>query len=181
VGRAHSNLILDTRTYEVEFINGQNAELAANVIAHNMFAQCNSKGNTYSYPVSSITEKMTLQLKRRICISNTGQICIRGKPQKEWSPCVEWKDGSTSWEHLANLKESNPVEVADFTTAHGLDTEMQSPDGYRFPSNAETKSSPPSTNAIINGHLNLVSKYQKCTMITSELTKKMGTRFGKMP
>ena len=123
VGRAHSNLILDTRTYEVEFINGQNAELAANVIAHNMFAQCNSKGNTYSYPVSSITEKMTLQLKRRICISNTGQICIRGKPQKEWSPCVEWKDGSTSWEHLANLKESNPVEVADFTTAHGLDTE----------------------------------------------------------
>ena len=123
MGRAHSNLILDTRTYEVEFINGQNAELAANVIAHNMFAQCNSKGNTYSYPVSSITEKMTLQLKRRICISNTGQICIRGKPQKEWSPCVEWKDGSTSWEHLANLKESNPVEVADFTTAHGLDTE----------------------------------------------------------
>jgi hypothetical protein len=34
------------------------------------------------------------------------------KTTKCWHLCVEWKDGTTSWERLAYLKESNPVEVA---------------------------------------------------------------------
>ena len=46
------------------------------------------------------------------------------KTTQGWSLCVEWKkDGSTSWERLASLRESNPVEVADYASAHGLDTE----------------------------------------------------------
>jgi hypothetical protein len=32
---------------------------------------------------------------------------------KGWHLCVEWKDGLTSWEILAELKESNPIEVTD--------------------------------------------------------------------
>jgi hypothetical protein len=47
VGRANANPILDTRTYEVEFPVGQTAELAANVIAQNMYAMCNIEGNQY--------------------------------------------------------------------------------------------------------------------------------------
>ena len=39
--------ILDTCTYDVEFMDGQKAELAANVIAQNMFAQCNIEKNQY--------------------------------------------------------------------------------------------------------------------------------------
>jgi hypothetical protein len=45
------------------------------------------------------------------------------KTTKGWSLCVEWKDDSTSWERLANLKESNTVEVADYVLVHGLDAE----------------------------------------------------------
>lgn len=45
------------------------------------------------------------------------------KTTKGWYLCVEWKDGSTSCEQLADLKESNPVEVADYAVAHGIDTE----------------------------------------------------------
>jgi ribosomal protein L31E len=37
--------------------------------------------------------------------------------------CVEWRDGSTSWESLADLKESNPVEVAEYAIAKGIDQE----------------------------------------------------------
>ena len=33
---------------------------------------------------------------------------------------VEWKDGSTLWEKLADLKELSPIEVADYTTASNL-------------------------------------------------------------
>jgi len=35
--------------------------------------------------------------------------------------CVQWKDGSTSWERLADLKESYPIEVAEFAVSRGLD------------------------------------------------------------
>ena len=46
-GTANSNPILDTRTYEVEFPDGDVAEYAANVIAENMYAQCDAEGNQH--------------------------------------------------------------------------------------------------------------------------------------
>jgi len=39
-GRRNDNPLLDTRTYEVEFPDGEVSEYAANVIAENMWAQC---------------------------------------------------------------------------------------------------------------------------------------------
>jgi hypothetical protein len=45
IGRANSNPILDTRTYDVEFPDGQIAEVSANVIAQNMYAMCDVEGN----------------------------------------------------------------------------------------------------------------------------------------
>ena len=42
---------------------------------------------------------------------------------KGWKLCVKWKDSSTSWERLADLKESNPVEVAEYAMANGVDAE----------------------------------------------------------
>lgn len=36
---------------------------------------------------------------------------------------MEWKDGTTSWERLADVKESNPVELAEYAMAHGIDGE----------------------------------------------------------
>ena len=45
------------------------------------------------------------------------------KTTKGWELCVEWKDGSTTWERLADLKESNPVEVAEYAVAQGIHDE----------------------------------------------------------
>ena len=42
------------------------------------------------------------------------------KMTKGWYLCVEWKDGTTSWEKLADLKESYPVQVAEYATAQGI-------------------------------------------------------------
>ena len=46
-GVRNQNPILNTRTYEVEFPNGEVAGYAANVIAENMFAQCDAEGNQF--------------------------------------------------------------------------------------------------------------------------------------
>ena len=36
---------------------------------------------------------------------------------------MQWKDGSTSWVPLKDLKESNPIEVAEFAIAHRIEHE----------------------------------------------------------
>jgi hypothetical protein len=45
------------------------------------------------------------------------------KTTKGWNLCVEWKYGTTRWERLTDLKESNPVGVAEYASAKSfLDT-----------------------------------------------------------
>jgi DeoR/GlpR family transcriptional regulator of sugar metabolism len=59
--------------------------------------------NTYSSQKSQVTRK-------------TQQPC----PLKM---CVLWKDSSTSWEPLKDLKESDPVQVAEYVVANKLVSE----------------------------------------------------------
>jgi hypothetical protein len=35
--------------------------------------------------------------------------------------CCQWKDGSTSWENLADLKESHPIETTEYAMTKGID------------------------------------------------------------
>ncbi len=45
VGLANSNPILDTRTYIIDFDDGDQTELTANLIAESLFSQCDPDGN----------------------------------------------------------------------------------------------------------------------------------------
>ena len=36
---------------------------------------------------------------------------------------TDFIDGTTSWARLADLKESNPIEVAEYAVANGIDKE----------------------------------------------------------
>ena len=87
--KPHCNPILDTRMYEVEFMDGQKTELAANVIAQNMFAQCDSKGIVDHRKGQSAIKKEYMYIEHGSNIQP--RIITKG-----WSLCVEWKDGSTS-------------------------------------------------------------------------------------
>ena len=56
------------------------------------------------------------------------QTSIQGRPVTNksttgWQICYQWKDGSTSWEKLFNLKESHPVQTVEFAVAKGIDHE----------------------------------------------------------
>ena len=37
-----------------------------------------------------------------------------------WQLCIQWKDCSTSWEKLSNLKELHPVECEEYAVSQGL-------------------------------------------------------------
>ena len=45
IGTADDNLILDTRMYEVEFMDGTKQSLSANYITENVFAKVDQDGN----------------------------------------------------------------------------------------------------------------------------------------
>ena len=50
---------------------------------------------------------------------------LKGKLQmkrscKGWKLCVQWKDGSTSWEKLSDFKERNPTESAEYAVTAGI-------------------------------------------------------------
>jgi hypothetical protein len=55
-------------------------------------------------------------------------VCTDGKTYLKcttigWQLCCQWKDGSTSWEKLADLKESHPIETAEYVKFLGIDHE----------------------------------------------------------
>jgi hypothetical protein len=58
IGIVDQNPLLDTRIYEVEYSDGQNASLSANIIAENMFAQVDDEGNRFQL-LSEITDHRT--------------------------------------------------------------------------------------------------------------------------
>ena len=45
------------------------------------------------------------------------------KITKGWYLCVKWKDDSTSWVPLKDLKQSNPLEVSEYAVAKKLVSE----------------------------------------------------------
>jgi hypothetical protein len=55
-------------------------------------------------------------------ISHNGTKRIR-QTTYGWQLLVKWKDGSKQWVPLSVLKASNPVDVAEYAKARGIDTE----------------------------------------------------------
>ena len=41
-------------------------------------------------------------------------------PQRDGSCASKWRDGSTSWEKLSDLKESHPIEVAEYAVSQDI-------------------------------------------------------------
>jgi hypothetical protein len=49
--------MLDTRTYDIEFPDGHIDEYTANIIAKNMYAQCDNEGNQFNFPEIIVDHK----------------------------------------------------------------------------------------------------------------------------
>ena len=93
---------------------------ATNVITENMWAQCDSQGNQHLLLKEIIDHRR--QDDEGASVRGHNNQGIR-QNTKGWKLCIAWKDGMTSWEPLKQLKESNPVEVAQYAVAKGIDKE----------------------------------------------------------
>ena len=117
----NANPILDTRVYEVEFPDEHVDEYAANVIAEHMYSQVDSERHHFM-----IMDEIVDHEKDGSAVAADDQcITVNGrqhshKTTKGWKFCIQWMDGSTSWEALKDLKESNPVEIAEYAVSNKL-------------------------------------------------------------
>ena len=121
---SQENPIIDTRQYIVELNDGDEAELAANVIANKMYTQCDPGENQYVLLDSLIdfcrsTTALYYDDQKVTANDRTHYRCSTAV----WQMCCQWKDGSTSWCKLSDLKESHPIETAEYAVAQGLDGE----------------------------------------------------------
>jgi hypothetical protein len=120
IGCSNAQPALDTSVYEVEFPDGCVDAFAANVIAENLYAQVDGDGNLFTMPTGIVDHRSDGDALRVADLDAKGRV---PRTTKGWSLCVEWEDGSTSWVPLRDLKESNPIELAEYAVARGIDRE----------------------------------------------------------
>ena len=125
IGTADQNPLLDTRMYEVEFADGEKASLTANYIAENLFAQVDDEGNRHILMKEIIDYRTNeTELKQQDAFITTKMgTKHRQETTKGWELLIEWKDGSTNWVSLKDIKESYPVEVTEFALATRISME----------------------------------------------------------
>jgi len=122
IGTAHDNPILDSRMYEVEYLDGYRASLSANAIAENMFAQVDEDGNRYTLLDSIIDHRVDgTELKDEdafITSKNGGK--RRKQTTRGWEILLQWKDGSTTWEAMKDIHSAYPVQLAEYALQKGI-------------------------------------------------------------
>ena len=122
IGTANDNPILDTRLYEVEYLDGHRASLTANTIAENLFSQVDEEGNRFALLDAVIDHRVDgTEVKQDdafITSANGGR--RRKETTKGWEILLQWKDGSTTWEAMKDVKESYPVQLAEYALHYNL-------------------------------------------------------------
>ena len=125
IGTYNSNPLLNTLTYDVEFSNGEIKEYSANLIAQNMYTQIDEHGNSYLLLDSIIDHSKNasaVEMQDKYVVTKSGTKRLR-QTTKGWRLLALWKDGSQQSIPLKLLKESNPIEVAEYAISRGLEKE----------------------------------------------------------
>lgn len=122
IGNRDNNPILDTRRYTVQLTDGSEHEFAANIIAENIYAQVNNQGQhelcfkeitghriqpDYSAPSEPIPTRH-------------GQNWKLPKTTKGVEIQVQFRDGTECWLPMSEVRNSNPVELAEYAVQTGI-------------------------------------------------------------
>ena len=124
VGATHQtgNPLLDQRLYEVEFLDGTTETIAANILAENILAQVDEDGHRQLL-LDEIIDHRRLQdavpIGQGMITTNSGAI-RKMQTTRGWELCALWKDGSTTWIPLSEMKQSFPIETAQYARDRDL-------------------------------------------------------------
>ena len=114
--------MLNTMIYDVDFPGGSIRKYRVNVISDNTYYQVYSEvflHPTLSGILDSDKDTTTAKKGDQYIITKSIQRCMR-KSTIGWNLFIAWKDGSEQHKLLSLMKESNPIEVAEFATDNGI-------------------------------------------------------------
>jgi hypothetical protein len=124
-GKANANPLLDTREYLVCFEDGTEDTYTANLIAESLYSQIDDGGRRLQVMQEIVDHRKG---KDALVDNDSAYYSTKSgrKPKrttKGWRLLVEWKNGLTSWVPLTDMKDSYPIQVADYATANNLTNE----------------------------------------------------------
>mmetsp|Transcript_24453 Transcript_24453/g.37196 ORF Transcript_24453/g.37196 Transcript_24453/m.37196 type:complete len:272 (-) Transcript_24453:1442-2257(-) len=125
IGTANNNPILDSRMYEVTFANGHKQAMAANAIAEAMFASVDKEGHRHlllDCIIDTRCSKDAVTKDDAFVVSFNGTK-RRKETTKGWEVLIQWRDGSTTWSKLKDVKDSYPIELAEYFVQNGISDE----------------------------------------------------------
>ncbi len=113
VGHYSTNPLLNTRVYIAEFPDGHVQEYNANKIIEAIYDNVDKNGVDELFFEAIVGHERTPEADQA-----TGLYTTKG-----WRICVAWKDGTSSWHTLAEIKNSYPLQLAEYAIQHQLDKE----------------------------------------------------------
>jgi hypothetical protein len=119
MGIHNANPLLDTREYIVSFPDGAQQSFMANAIAENLYSQADTEGRTHA-----VFQEIVGHEQDDSAIS-AGEHAD-DEPYyttKGWKFQVMWHDGTSSLVPLREMKDSFPVQTAEYAVAHKLSQE----------------------------------------------------------
>ena len=126
IGVANENLILDTRMFEVKFLDGHTAAMSSNAIAESMFSQVDQEGNRLLLLDEIIDYRLTgTAVKPEDAFVEHNGRKYRKKTTVGAELLMRWKDGSETWTALKDAKEAFPVQLAEYAVTNKLEKTPQ--------------------------------------------------------
>ena len=121
--KAPGQPMLDTRLYEVEFLDGSTEAVMANLIAENLYSHVDVKGCSFSV-IKEIVDHHhkdghALLKDNGFIVMQSGQQKLKRTTQG-WDHLCKLGDGTTAWIPLKDLKESMPVQVTEYAIANKI-------------------------------------------------------------
>ena len=126
IGNYHSNPLMNTRIYLVEFDNGHVAEYSANVIAEALYSQVDDNGLMHSLFTDIIGHRKhedEAMSEEAFTAFETCNNPLHARTTKGLDICIQWSDGSSSWHPLSEIKNSFPVQLAEYAKRNDLQDE----------------------------------------------------------
>ena len=122
IGSYNSNPILDSRVFDVEFPDGRTEAYSTNIIAESLYSQVDEDG----FDTGILSEIVDHEQLSDAVKMEDGTIGRNNKPvitTKGWRVKLKWMDGSYDWLPLSQVKNSNPIMLAEYAVLKKIDKE----------------------------------------------------------
>lgn len=122
IGIRNNNPILDTRRYTVRLMDGSEQEFAANQIAENLYSQVNEHGQQELLFREIVNHRNAPNFEHgpEAMLTRHGQHWKIPKTTKGVEIQVRFRDESLTWLPMNEVRQSNPIELAEYAVQHGI-------------------------------------------------------------